>query len=492
MQYIEGQDRYQYQLSSNLDESIRTDHPVRVIDAVINSIVINNKERFSRERENEVGRPRYHDAIMLKLYFYGYFNSISSSRKLEVETQRNKEVIWLLGGLSPDHWTISNYRKESGEDIKFVTKKFREFLKDKGYIKLNTVAIDGSKIKAYTNREMLTLEKIEERLNGLDNKIDEYLKRISDTDRADDVADELGSDESGSTGKKYINKIIELQKQVEALQHQKEILERENRKHISGADPEARLMKSRDGMIPGYNVQIAVDAEQKMIADSEVVTDESDNEMLGKMIESIKEEYGEAPKEALADNGYNAPDLIEAIEKKESAKGGDIKLYVAQSTTTKDREEIKFEYDKSKDEYKCTEGKRLILIQKNKRKRNSLINVYQGIECQGCPIRSQCTESKSGRMINRYINQKWRDDYKEKMHSKFGKAKMSQRRSLVEHPFGTIKYLMGKIPLKLRGSKKVSTEINLYTTAYNLKRLINLELFEAIIEKIDNYAWKTA
>ena len=95
-------------------------------------------------------------------------------------------------------------------------------------------------------------------------------------------------------------------------------------------------------------------------------------------------------------------------------------------------------------------------------------------------------------MINRYINQKWRDDYKEKMHSKFGKAKLSQRRSLVEHPFGTIKYLMGKIPLKLRGSRKVSTEINLYTTAYNLKRLINLELFETIIEKIDNYAWKTA
>jgi len=488
MQFIEGQDRNQYQLPSSLEDSIREDHSVRIIDSVVNSIVINNKERFERERQSEVGRPRYHDAVMLKLYLYGYFNGISSSRKLEVETHRNKEVIWLLESLSPDHWTISNYRKERGEDIKYVTKKFREFLRDKGYIKLKTVAIDGSKIKAYTNREMLTLEKIEERLTGLDKKIDEYLKRISEVDRADDVMDELGGDESGSNNKKYIEKIIELQKQVESLQNQKEILERENRKHIGAADPQARLMKSRDGMIPGYNVQIAVDSESKMIADSEVVTDQSDSEMLGEMLESIKEELGKVPQEAIADNGYNALDMIEALENKEEG----IKLYVAQSSTVKDREEIKFEYDEEKDEYKCTEGKRLVLIQKNKLKKKSLTNVYQGIECEGCPIRNQCTSSKKGRIVHRYINQKWRDDYKERMQSKLGRSKMSLRRQLVEHPFGTIKYLMGKIPLKLRGREKVSTEINLYTTVYNLKRLINIEPFELLIEKIENYAWKTA
>ena len=95
------------------------------------------------------------------------------------------------------------------------------------------------------------------------------------------------------------------------------------------------------------------------------------------------------------------------------------------------------------------------------------------------------------RLVHRYLNQKWRDDYKERMQSKLGKSKMSLRRQLVEHPFGTIKYLMGKIPLKLRGSEKVSTEINLYTTAYNLKRLINLEPFELLVEKIENYAWET-
>ncbi len=78
------------------------------------------------------------------------------------------------------------------------------------------------------------------------------------------------------------------------------------------------------------------------------------------------------------------------------------------------------------------------------------------------------------------------------MQNKISKAKTAIRKTIVEHPFGTIKYLMGKIPLKLRGVKKVSTEINLYTTVYNIKRLINVDPFEVIVEKLHEYRWKIA
>jgi transposase len=471
---------------NSLDDLVGPDHPVRIIDKIVDSIIKSDIERFEKTTESEVGRPRYHQSVLLKLYLYGYFNGISSSRKLEVETRRNKELIWLLGSLSPDHWTISNYRKENGENIKYVTKKFREFLKENGYIKLKTVAIDGSKIKANTNREMLTKEKIEKKLEGIDKKIEEYLKRISETDINDDLVDEIDNNETEGEDNRYIEKIIELQKRVEQLEKQKAILEKENRKYISGADVEARLMKSREGKLAGYNVQIAVDAEHKMIVDSEVEIDQTDYKMLPSMIESIKEEVSEVPKEVIADNGYNSADLIESIEKEE-----EIEIYVSQQQKPKDKEVIKFRYDKEKDEYKCSKGKRLVLVQKKKRKNSSFINVYRGKECEGCPVRSQCTSSKKGRLVHRYINQEWRDQYREKMESKTGKRKTHLRKSIVEHPFGTIKYLMGKIPLKLRGREKVSTEINLYTTVYNLKRLFNLESFIDITEKVDSYSWKT-
>jgi transposase len=488
MKHIEPADRHQYHLMSSLDDLVTQDHPVRIIDKIVDSIVLSDRERFDKNRKSEVGRPSYKDSTHIKLYLYGYFNGISSSRKLEVETYRNKEVIWLIGGLTPDHWTISNYRKENSDDIKHVTKKFREFLKDNGYIKLKTVAIDGSKVKANTNRDMLTAEKIEAKLEGIDKKIEEYLNKLTEADLRDDLIDELGTDENEGINSRYLEKIVQLQKQVEDLQRQKARLEQEGRKYISLSDPEARLMKSREGKIPGYNVQIAVDAENKMIVDSEVVTDEADNEMLPEMIESIKEELGEVPKEVIADSGYNKPDLIEEIEKKE--KG--IRIYVSQPQTLKDKEEIKFEYDEQKDEYKCPLGKNLVLVQRNKRKRNSTANVYQGIDCEGCAKRSQCTNSKKGRIVYRYINQKWRDEYKTKMRSKLGKEKTAIRKTIVEHPFGTIKYLMGKIPLLLRGLKKVSTEINLYTTVYNLKRLLNLESHEQINDKIMKYNWGIA
>lgn len=361
---------------------------------------------------------------------------------LEAETHRNKEVIWLLGGLTPDHWTISNYRKEQADDIKFVTKKFRKFLKDSGYIKLKTVAIDGSKVKAYTNRDMLTVEKIDAKLEAIDKKIEDYLSKIAQSDRRDEVIDELESSDQPGEISKYLDKIVQLQKQVEQLQKHKETLEKEGRKYISPADPEARLMKSRDGKIPAYNVQIAVDAENKMIADSEVVTDETDLKMLPVMIESIKEELGEVPEEAIGDRGYNNPDLIEVMEKKKSAEGEGIKIYTSQEKTIRDKEEIKFNYDEEKDEYECSEGKRLVLSARNKKRRNSIANVYQGIECEGCSLREKCTRSKKGRILHRYINQKWRDEYKAKMQSKLGKEKTAVRKTIVEHPFGTIKYLI--------------------------------------------------
>lgn len=488
MKYIEPADRNQFELMSSLDDLVSENHPVRIIDKIVDLIVSSDKQRFQKESQTEAGRPSYQDSTHIKLYLYGYFNGISSSRKLEVETYRNKEVIWLLGNLRPDHWTISNYRKENGDNIKYVTKKFREFLKDNGYIKLKTVAIDGSKVKAYTNREMLTVEKITRRLEGIDKKVEEYLSKIAENDSRDEAIEETGLDGIENINEKYLSKIAELQEQVEQLEKQKQILEQEGRKYISASDPEARLMKSRDGKIPAYNVQIAVDSENKMIADSEVVTDQTDLGQLPKVIESIKEELGQVPEEVIADKGYNTPDLIEAIEKKEEG----LQIFVSQEMTSRDKEEIKFKYDEEKDEYECSEGKRLVLVQRNKKKNKSLANVYLGIQCEGCPLRGQCTSSKKGRILHRYTNQKWRDDYKTKMLSKLAKSKASIRKTIVEHPFGTIKYLMGKIPLLLRGLEKVKTEINIYTTVYNLKRLINIKPFEDLLMQIENYKWKTA
>jgi len=117
---------------------------------------------------------------------------------------------------------------------------------------------------------------------------------------------------------------------------------------------------------------------------------------------------------------------------------------------------------------------------------------YRTTECGGCPVRNQCTTSKSGRIKLRYINQEFRDNYREKMRREKSKEKISIRKKIVEHPIGTIKLWLGKNPLLLRGIEKVKTEIRLVTLSYNLLRIFNIDGFNRLTEKINEYNWKLA
>lgn len=486
MIYIEPQDRNQLSIMSSLDLSISENNPIRIIDILVEKIYYGQKEKFRKEKDDNIGRPKYHNLTFLKLYLYGYLHGISSSRKLESETQRNIEVMWLLGNLQPDHWVISRYRKENGEMIKYLAKEFRNFLRVTGYIDGKTVAIDGTKIKAYTSKDMLTVKKIDKRLEKLGKKIEDYLQQLQSNDTIETLEEELSTEEiEEGINKVLLDKYIVAQATIEKLEEAKRFLEKNERTSVSLSDKAALLMRSRDGFIPAYNVQSTVDSKHKMIADTEVVTEANDLNQLEPMVNSLEEELGSKPEEVLADKGYYNPREIEKVE-----LGGEVKCYVA---TPKEKEEIaEFEYNNEKDEYLCSEGKPLVLKQKNKKRKNGYSDMYQGVECDGCKLRSECTEAKNGRILHRPTNVEWVENYKKRMEQVFSKEKINKRKTMVEHPFGTLKYWMGKIPLLLRGKEKVSTEINLYATAYNIKRLLNIESFNHIKGLIVGYDWVSA
>lgn len=227
MRYLQAVDRTQCVLMNTLDDLVPPNHPVRLIDAVVEQTVAANPHEFASERdESDPGRPAFAPQTMLKLFLYGYLINCRASRKLEAETKRNIELIWLLGTLSPDHWVIACYRRVHGDHIKAVTKAFRQFLHTHGYINGARVAIDGTKIKANAKREMLTREKIEKRLDRLDEQLQEYLTKLAENDIRDDLAEELDDlDSSAGVDRYLLDKIIALQKQVEALTTHKATLE---------------------------------------------------------------------------------------------------------------------------------------------------------------------------------------------------------------------------------------------------------------------------
>jgi transposase len=494
MHFIKPESRLQLTFMQSLDDLVPPDHYVRLIDALVEAVISANPEDFAYKGQTNTGRRAYSPSTMLKLLLYGYINSIKTSRKLERECYRNIEVIWLLGQLQPDHKSISDYRKNNYDAIKTITKKFRLFLKDKGYIQGKLMAIDGSKVKANANRDMLTIKKIAHRLERMDEQIDRYLQQLLENDYREDLLEEI-EDSSidddfgnpGSPNQELLDKIVELQKQVEQLQKHKDYLESQSRRSFSPTDPDARLMKSRDGKVPAYNTQIVVDEAYHMIAHSQVFDAANDAELLEPVLDELSEQLQITPEKTLTDRGYYNLKQMETVETHHKTT-----CYIPIRKHKDDNRPTTFIYDKENDQYICSQGKRLKLKQKNRINKGQHFDSYQGIECYGCPIRAQCTTSKYGRIVNRFHNQKWREAYRRRMEGVLAKKIIPLRKQMVEHPFGTIRSWMGKIPLLLRGKKGVSTEMNIYSTVYNLRRLLSIESYDNIIEMIQDYNWKLA
>lgn len=171
----------------SFEAMIDKNNPVRLIDLIVDKIVESNPDKFILKKDNLLGSSSFHPKILLKLYIYGYYNRIASSRRLEAESKRNIEVIWLLKGQSPDHWTINQYRKVNKDQISYLTKEFRKFLLAEGYITLKDVTLDGMKLKANASREMASIKKIDQSLKYIDKRIEEYLLEISRADELEDM-----------------------------------------------------------------------------------------------------------------------------------------------------------------------------------------------------------------------------------------------------------------------------------------------------------------
>ena len=184
--FIEGENRSQSTLFPEaLDDYIAEDNPVRVIEAFIDELDLSALE-FRGIEPQATGRPAYHPSILLKIYVYGYLNRIHSSRRLERETQRNVELMWLTGRLMPDFKTIADFRKNNGAAIRKVCQQFVMLCRQLKLFSEALVAIDGSKFKAVNSRDKnFTRAKMKRRLAAVEASLDRYFEQLEAADRAD-------------------------------------------------------------------------------------------------------------------------------------------------------------------------------------------------------------------------------------------------------------------------------------------------------------------
>ena len=301
MSYIQGVSRKQAVLfPDTVDDYIEEDDPARLMDLFVDRLDL-QKMGFVRSEPKAEGRPGYSPRDLLKLYVYGYYYGVRSSRKLERECKVNIQVMWLLGKLQPDFRTISDFRKLNIDPIKAVFSEFNRFCLEMKLFSKSFISIDGSKFKAVNAKDRnFTLNKLDDRIKRLDAHIAEYLSELDEMDKED--SDRVLSREE-------LEHKLEVAKQrKEKYEGYRSQIEKSGEKQISLTDPDARLMKQNEGFGVCFNTQVAVDAGSHMIAGFKVTNNATDHGQITELATNVKEDFGCDILETTADKGYEEPD----------------------------------------------------------------------------------------------------------------------------------------------------------------------------------------
>jgi len=473
MNHRTGLDRSQTLLfPERLEDYIGAENPVRFLDAFVAGLDLQTLG-FAKAQVAATGRPPYEPGALLKLYLYGYLHRIRSSRLLEGECHRNVEVIWLLGKLTPDHKTIADFRKDNVQPLRAVNRQFTVLCQKLKLFGGELLAIDGSKFGAVNARDQnFNAAKLEDLIARADARLAEYLAQLDRADRAEPEGVALTP--------------TELEAKIAALREKqawhKELLAQldEEQKQVSVTDPDTRKMPTAHGMIVGYNAQVAVDAKHKLIAAEDVTNEVTDFKQLANVALEAKTNLELKTAEVVADAGYyNAAEVSRCAEQGLTAyvPKADTSANTARGLYGKSR----FKYDATKDVYVCPAGAELT-YRFNTYELGRELRYYRASGCKTCALKKQCTRNKANRTITREENEGLMEAMAARMKAQPEKFKL--RKTLAEHPFGTIKRWFGYTHFLLKGLEKVRTEWSLTTLAYNLKRVLNLVSFDKLMAAV--------
>jgi len=471
----------------SLDMEIDQDSVARLIDLFVGHLDL-EALGFTKTKANKEGCPIFHASDMLKLYYYGYFNRIRSSRRLAAECCRNVELWWLLHQLKPGYHTIADFRKDNPKALKNSFKMFVSFLKGEDLLGGELVAIDGTKIRAQNNKSNnYNEDKLKKHLEYIEAKAESYIQELEQCDAEEDrqAAAELNK-------KQITEKLVNLKERKTKYEGLEKILKESGEKQISTVDADSRSLPIKDRITDVcYNVQAANDSKHSLIVDFDTIN-EGDQGQLNAMSSKAKDILEVEQLTVLLDKGYHVGKELEA------AKENNITTVVAYPQPRDRSDKIdpayytdKFIYNKQSDIYRCpagsdlsTDGKEYL---KGRKDRTSYtVKTYTTTACLTCPFRKSCTTSKY-RKIDRSEYQDIIDENNKRVDEN---PDLYKRRALIsEHPFGTIKRSWGYTYTLVKSLKKVNGEMAIIFTMYNLRRVMSIFGVDELKRRLTK--WKT-
>lgn len=476
MNLIRGCDRQQrYFLPECIEDYVGQNNEVRFIDAFVDSLELQAAGfSFPKENSQNRGRPGYHPGHLLKLYIYGYLNQIRSSRRLEAECHRNVEVMWLMEKLAPDFKTIADFRKDNAQAFKGVLRQFNQVCQRLELFGKELIAVDGTKVKGQNAPDQnWSLTKLDKRKEKLEQRLEEYLKALEQEESQEPVTS------NQLTAEQLKQKIEQIKQQQQELKEKVQQIEALGQTQLSMTDPESRSMKGAHGYVVGYNVQGVVDAKHHLLVSTQVTNLVVDQGQLAPMVQAAKAELPLEGAKVVADGAYyKAEDIKNCQEMGVEPHVQEVKNSSSQRAGLFGKKD--FKYDPQRDIYRCPAGQELSKRREMMDKGRRLFNYDHPAACAQCKLRHRCTQTQY-RTVSRWEH----EESLERMATQIAAQPqyLAKRKRLIEHCWGTIKWLLSGGFL-LKGLKKVCAEVSLAHLGYNLKRALNVVGLEKLLKTL--------
>ena len=492
-----------------IDENIAENDPVRIVNAVVDGLNLENFNRLYKER----GRSPYHPKMMLKVVLYAYMNNIYSCRRIERLLLRDIHFIWLSGYEKPDFITINRFRNRVKEEINNVFTQLVLLLAERGFINLDVEYIDGTKIESKANKYTFVWRKtVEKNRAKLMEKIRVLLSQIDDAIAQDNViqeeqveftpaqlteiceqlreslaqSPEPTTKEEKKARRERAKQIRDLKKKRDKLyEHDSRLEQMGGRNSMSKTDPGATFMRMKEDAMnngqtkPGYNLQVAT--ENQFITDFALFPNPTDTLTMPLFFTSFYCRYGHMPDKACADSGYGSEENYRFMDENSIEAFVKYNYFHKEQKRSFKNNPFRIEnlyYNAGEDYYVCPMGQHMTRVGTRYGKTDSgyitEMAVYRAQRCEGCPLRGSCHKRRLG---NREIEANHRlIEYKrrarERLTSEEGLMHRSKRPIEPEAVFGQMKYNMAYKRFRHFGKDKVTMDFAFFATAFNIKKMI--------------------
>lgn len=458
-----------FELPPRLDDWVPEDHPVRYLRDVVDALDLT--ALGFEVREVTRGRPPYATDVLVKVWLFGFYERIRSTRRLEWACANVIPALWLTGNVRPDHQTLARFFRKNTKGLRALFRKVVRLAAAQGLIGMALHALDGTRVQAASSKATALHRKaLDKALSESDACVEEYLVRIAQEQVLE-----------GEPDTQLPEALKDAQGRREAIQAQIARLDAEGREHLHPNEPDAVCVHAQGQYVMGYTAQALADQASGLIVQTEVVSENTDSQQLVPQTEAARETLGESPEVTVVDAGYtNGAQLQKSEEAGVNVVVPTPPDAPALHPGTQEKvagafDKNRFTYDATRDGYVCPQGQLIPLdrIARGKHGAGVATRVYRCTHTD-CPVRTQCSTRPEGRTIDR---QPW-DATLERHRARYRDpdiaASRHARKAIIEPVFAQLKWNQSFRRFTVRGADKVNAQWALLCTAYNLKKLYGI------------------